>query len=95
MCAAAPSRRTTPSVAVGGVGPTYQPLEPSVPLITTVVTGVAATFIGGVFPLSLLGELVSIGTPTSTLEELFLRIIRESEAHPGRRVQAPAPTPAP
>ncbi len=33
------------------------------------------------------GELVSIGHPTSTLEELFLKIIRESEAHPGRRVR--------
>ncbi len=33
------------------------------------------------------GELVSIGNPTSTLEELFLSIIRQSEAHPGRRVR--------
>ncbi len=33
------------------------------------------------------GKLVSIGHPTSTLEELFLKIIRESEAHPGRRVR--------
>ncbi|MBI2516895.1 MAG: amino acid permease [Opitutae bacterium] len=32
------------------------------PYVTTLVTGVAATFIGGIFPLSLLGELVSIGT---------------------------------
>ena len=32
------------------------------PYVTTVVTGVAATFIGRVFPLALLGELVSIGT---------------------------------
>ncbi len=32
------------------------------PYVTTVVTGVAATFIAGIFPLSLLGELVSIGT---------------------------------
>ena len=36
-------------------------------------------------------ELVGVSHPTSTLEELFLRIIRESEAHPGRRVQAAAP----
>ena len=34
------------------------------------------------------GELLSIGSPTTTLEDLFLRIIRESEAHPGRRVRA-------
>lgn len=34
------------------------------------------------------GELLSIGNPTTTLEELFLGIIAESEAHPGRRVRA-------
>ncbi len=33
------------------------------------------------------GELISIGNPTTTLEDLFLQIIRESEAHPGRRVR--------
>ncbi|MBN2473724.1 MAG: ABC transporter ATP-binding protein [Pirellulales bacterium] len=33
------------------------------------------------------GKLLSMGNPTSTLEELFLKIIRESEAHPGRRVR--------
>ncbi len=32
------------------------------------------------------GQLVSVGNPTTTLEELFVKIIRESEAHPGRRV---------
>ena len=32
------------------------------------------------------GECLSLENPTSTLEELFLRIVRESEAHPGRRV---------
>jgi len=31
------------------------------------------------------GELVSMETPTTTLEELFLKIVRESEEHPGRR----------
>ena len=31
------------------------------------------------------GKLDSIGHPTTTLEELFLRIIAESKAHPGRR----------
>ena len=30
-------------------------------------------------------ELVSVDHPTTTLEELFLRIVRESELHPGRR----------
>lgn len=34
------------------------------------------------------GTVVSMGNPTTTLEELFLKIIRESEAHPGRRVRA-------
>jgi ABC-2 type transport system ATP-binding protein len=31
------------------------------------------------------GELVQMDHPTTTLEELFLSIVRESEAHPGRR----------
>ncbi len=36
------------------------------------------------------GEVQSMGNPTTTLEELFLHIIRESEAHPGRRVRGGA-----
>jgi ABC-2 type transport system ATP-binding protein len=32
------------------------------------------------------GSLESIDNPTTTLEELFLRIVRDSEARPGRRV---------
>jgi ABC-2 type transport system ATP-binding protein len=31
------------------------------------------------------GQLEKIGHPTTTLEELFLRIVEESKAHPGRR----------
>ena len=31
------------------------------------------------------GQLLSMDNPTSTLEELFLRIVRESEERPGRR----------
>jgi ABC-2 type transport system ATP-binding protein len=31
------------------------------------------------------GKLESYGHPTTTLEELFLRIVEESKAHPGRR----------
>jgi len=34
------------------------------------------------------GTVHSIGNPTTTLEELFVRVIAESEAHPGRRVRA-------
>jgi ABC-2 type transport system ATP-binding protein len=34
------------------------------------------------------GTVHSIGNPTTTLEELFVRVIKESEAHPGRRVRA-------
>lgn len=34
------------------------------------------------------GTLLSLGNPTTTLEELFLKVIGESEAHPGRRVHA-------
>lgn len=32
------------------------------------------------------GELLSMDNPTTTLEELFLSIVRDSEARPGRRV---------
>jgi ABC-2 type transport system ATP-binding protein len=31
------------------------------------------------------GQLESLGHPTTTLEDLFLRIVEESKAHPGRR----------
>jgi len=31
------------------------------------------------------GKLDSIGHPTTTLEDYFLRIVEESKAHPGRR----------
>jgi ABC-2 type transport system ATP-binding protein len=34
------------------------------------------------------GKLLSMGNPTTTLEDLFVKIIRESEAHPGRRVRS-------
>jgi ABC-2 type transport system ATP-binding protein len=36
------------------------------------------------------GTVQSIGNPTATLEELFVRVIQESEAHPGRRVRSTA-----
>ncbi|MEK6235042.1 MAG: ABC transporter ATP-binding protein, partial [Planctomycetales bacterium] len=32
------------------------------------------------------GELLQMSNPTSTLEELFLKIVRESDERPGRRV---------
>ena len=31
------------------------------------------------------GKLENFGHPTTTLEELFVRIVEESKAHPGRR----------
>ena len=31
------------------------------------------------------GKLDTIGHPTTTLEDYFLRIVEESKAHPGRR----------
>jgi ABC-2 type transport system ATP-binding protein len=34
------------------------------------------------------GSVHTIGHPTTTLDELFVRVIAESEAHPGRRVSA-------
>ena len=37
------------------------------------------------------GKLVKWGNPTTTLEDLFVRIIAESEAHPGRRVLRESP----
>jgi len=40
------------------------------------------------------GELVSIEHPTTTLEELFLSIVRDSEARPGRRAVASDGQPA-
>ena len=33
------------------------------------------------------GTVQSVGNPTATLEELFVRVIEESEAHPGRRLR--------
>src|SRR5438132_204219 len=41
------------------------------------------------------GQLVAVDHPTTTLEELFLRIVRESELHPGRRRVADAKPPVP
>src|SRR5215213_1534467 len=41
-------------------------------------------------------ELIAVDHPTTTLEELFLRIVRESDLHPGRRrVAEPAQPKAP
>jgi ABC-2 type transport system ATP-binding protein len=37
------------------------------------------------------GKLESLGHPTTTLEDLFLRIVAESKAHPGRRYLPGAP----
>lgn len=37
------------------------------------------------------GELLSVEHPTTTLEELFLSIVRDSEARPGRRAVADEP----
>ncbi len=36
------------------------------------------------------GSLEMVGHPTTTLEDLFLRIVEESKARPGRRYQPPA-----
>jgi ABC-2 type transport system ATP-binding protein len=35
-------------------------------------------------------KVLSVGNPTTTLEDLFLKIIRESEEHPGRRARGSA-----
>ncbi|HEV3262776.1 MAG TPA: ABC transporter ATP-binding protein [Gemmataceae bacterium] len=41
------------------------------------------------------GRLESLGHPTTTLEDLFLHIVEESKAHPGRRYLPAAEPPAP
>jgi ABC-2 type transport system ATP-binding protein len=41
------------------------------------------------------GSLESVGHPTTTLEELFLHIVKESKAHPGRRFRPGSDRPAP
>jgi ABC-2 type transport system ATP-binding protein len=35
------------------------------------------------------GHLETVGHPTTTLEDLFLHVIKESKAHPGRRYRPP------
>jgi ABC-2 type transport system ATP-binding protein len=37
------------------------------------------------------GTVHSLGNPTTSLEELFVKVIQESEAHPGRRLDGKAP----
>ncbi len=37
------------------------------------------------------GNLESLGHPTTTLEDLFLHIVKESKAHPGRRYRPGSP----
>jgi ABC-2 type transport system ATP-binding protein len=40
------------------------------------------------------GHLESLGHPTTTLEDLFLHIVKESKAHPGRRYRPAVDSPA-
>src|SRR5690242_20315157 len=40
------------------------------------------------------GHLESLGHPTTTLEDLFLHIVKESKAHPGRRYRPAVESPA-
>ena len=39
------------------------------------------------------GQVQSVGRPTTTMEDLFLRIVSESTARPGRRVEEPVERP--
>lgn len=39
------------------------------------------------------GQVLALDNPTTSLEDLFLKIIRESEAHPGRRVHGDPESP--
>jgi ABC-2 type transport system ATP-binding protein len=34
------------------------------------------------------GEEIDIGNPTTTLEDLFLEVVRDTQARPGRRARA-------
>jgi ABC-2 type transport system ATP-binding protein len=38
------------------------------------------------------GSEIEVGHPTTTLEDLFLEVVRDTEARPGRRARAAAPT---
>ncbi|MBM4057414.1 MAG: ABC transporter ATP-binding protein, partial [Planctomycetes bacterium] len=41
------------------------------------------------------GAEIEVGHPTTTLEDLFLEVVRDTEARPGRRARSPAPSAAP
>jgi len=40
------------------------------------------------------GSGIEIGNPTNTLEDLFLEVVRDAEARPGRRARSDAPHPS-
>jgi APA family basic amino acid/polyamine antiporter len=84
------------SMAKDGLLPaTFARIHPrfKTPYVTTVVTGLAATIIGGVLPLALLGELVSIGTLFAfvivCIGILILRRTRPDAARPFRTPWVP------
>jgi ABC-2 type transport system ATP-binding protein len=37
------------------------------------------------------GEDIEIGNPTTTLEDLFLEVVRDTQARPGRRARPASP----
>src|SRR2546430_7707826 len=62
------------------------------PSTGTVITGVSAAVIGGLFSVGVLGEMVAIGTPAGLVPGCFGGLgVRRPRPHPPRPFRAPLP----